>query len=178
LAVPLADARAYELVAVEAHRDGPVYQLRVEALFDAPPERLLRVLTDYNRLHELHPRITSSRSLGLVGPATEEVHTSFEGCVLFFCRTVLRAERILLEAGSLFGEDVPERGSFSEGNSEWHLSAEGGGTRLRYETRFVPAFRVPPMLGPAMLARTVERLTVETMAEAERRAQADDAAAE
>jgi hypothetical protein len=178
LAVPLADSQAYELVTVEAHRDGAVYQLRVEALFDAPPERLLRVLTDYNRLHELHPQIISSRSFGPVGPATEEVHTSFEGCVLFFCRTVTRAERILLADGSLFGEDIPDRGSFSEGRSEWRLSVEGEGTRLRYETRFVPAFRVPPMLGPAMLARIVERLTVETMAEAEKRAQVDDAAAE
>lgn len=167
---PAASLDSFELVSVEASREGSAYLLRIEATFDASAERLLPVLTDYERIHELHPRMVESRSLGTVGPATEETYIRFEGCVLFFCRTLHRVERIRIQGESLLAEDVPGRGSFREGRTKWRFSPEGTGTRLRYETRFVPAFHVPPLVGPAVLARSVERMTLETMAEADRRA--------
>jgi hypothetical protein len=162
--------QAFELAAVETTRDGPAYVLRIEAVFQATPGQLLAVLTDYDEIHRLHPRMVESRSLGQVGPETTEVFTQFEGCVLVFCRTVRRVEQIRIEGRTLRAVDVPGRGSFSEGSTEWHFSGGDGGTRLRYEARFVPAFPVAPILGPTILARSVERMTLETMAEADRRA--------
>lgn len=170
LVAPFAGAEAFELIAVETGRDGPAYTLRIEALFSAPPARLLEVLTDYDRIHELHPRMTESRSLGMVGPATEEVYSLFEGCVLLFCRDIHRVEQIRAHATTLVAVDVPGRGSFSEGRTEWRFTVEGAGARLHYETRFVPAFRIAPLVGPGVLVRSVERMTLETMAEADRRA--------
>jgi len=170
LLAPPEAAEAFELIAVETGRDGPAYTLRIEALFDAPPARLLEVLTDYNRIHELHPRMKVSRSLGPVGANVEEVYSHFEGCVLLFCRDIQRVEHIRAHANTLVAVDVPGRGSFSEGRTEWRFSAEGAGARLHYETRFVPAFRIAPLVGPGVLVRSVERMTLETMAEADRRA--------
>jgi len=175
LLAPLSGAEAFELVSVETGRDGPAYLLHIEALFDAPPARLLEVLTDYERIHELHPRMTESRSLGPVGADTEEVYSHFQGCVLLFCRDIHRVEQIRKAGDSLVAVDVPGRSSFSEGRTEWRFAAEGAGTRLHYETRFVPAFRVAPLIGPAVLARSVERMTLETMAKVDERAvQGDD----
>lgn len=169
LAAPAA-AHALEIVSVETDREGPAYLLRIEALFNASPERLLAVLTDYDHIHELHPQMLESRSLGPVGPATEEVYTRFEGCVLFFCRTLDRVERILIKGGSLYAQDVPGRGSFQEGHTTWRMQANGEGTRLRYKASFVPAFRVGLVIGPAVLARSVERMAIQTMKAAEKRA--------
>ena len=163
-------AEAFELLAVESTRDGPAYELRIEARFNAAPERVLAVLTDYDRIHELHPRMVESRALGRVGPATEEVQTRLEGCVLFLCRTLYRVEHIRVEGLSLHAEDVPRRGSFSEGRTKWSLTPISGGTLLIYEARFVPAFWVAPVIGPGALVRSVEQMTVEIMAEVERRA--------
>lgn len=174
LLMPVAAVRALEIVAVKTSRDGPAYLLHIEALFAASPERLLAVLTDYDRIHELHPQMLESRSLGPVGPATEEVYTRFEGCVLFFCRTLDRVERILVKGGSLYAQDVPGRGSFQEGRTTWRLQATGAGTRLHYEARFVPAFRVGLVIGPAVLARSVERMAIQTMKAAEKRAATRD----
>jgi hypothetical protein len=170
LLAPHENAGAFEVVSVRADRDGPAYLLTIEAVFAAPPRHVLAVLSDYAHVHELHKRIIESRSLGTVGPDTEEVYTRFEGCVLFFCRTLHRVEQIRIEAGSLFAQDVPGRGSFSEGSTTWRLAAEGAGTRLRYEARFVPAFTVAPLIGPGLLANSVERMTIETMAKVDRRA--------
>jgi hypothetical protein len=115
LLAPLDTAEAFELVSVETRREGPDYLLRIEALFDAPPARLLAVLTDYDRIHELHPRMKVSRSLGPVGDDVVEVYSHFEGCVLLFCRDIHRVEHIRAEANTLVAVDVPGRGSFSEG---------------------------------------------------------------
>jgi hypothetical protein len=175
LLLPPGSAPGFELVSATTVREGSEYQVRIEAVFEASPARLLAVLTDYDRIHELHPRFIESRSLGPVGPATEEVYSRFEGCVLLFCRTVHRVEHIRMDGGSLFARDIPGRGSFSSGRTEWHFTPQGQGARLRYEARFVPAFLVAPLLGPAMLARSAEQMALETMAAAERRAaQADD----
>lgn len=165
-----AGAPAFELVSATTTREGSEYRVRIEAVFDAPPQRLLAVLTDYERVHELHPRILESRSLGPVGPATEEVYSRFEGCVLLFCRTVHRVEQIRVDGRSLYARDVPGRGSFHSGRTEWHFTPQENGARLRYEARFVPAFLVAPIVGTAALARSTERMTIETMAEVERRA--------
>lgn len=163
-------AQCFELLSATTTREGSEYHVRIEAVFSASPERLLAVLTDFDRVHELHPRITESRSLGPVGPATEEVYSRFEGCVLLVCRTLHRVEHIRVDGGSLFAQDVPGRGSFRSGRTEWHFTPHGSGAKLRYEARFVPAFMVAPILGTAALARSTEQMTLETMAEVDRRA--------
>lgn len=167
---PLAESAAFELLSADTSRDGPAYRLEIEAVFLATPAQLLAVLTDYDRIHKLHPDMIESRSLGRVGPGMQEVYTRFDGCVLMFCRTLHRVERIQQRGTSLYAEDVPGRGSFSEGATEWHFTATADGTRLRYETRFIPAFRVAPVFGAALLASSIERMTLETMAEVDRRA--------
>ncbi len=167
--------RAMDLVSVVAQRDGEAYLLNIEALFEASPERLLEVLTDYDRLHELHPRMLESRSLGFVGPATEEVYTQIKGCVMFFCRTLHRVESIREEPGRLLAVEVAGRSSFREGRTDWRYAPEGSGTRLVYQARLVPAFWVPSVLDAAALARSLEHMVVEMMGEAElRAADADD----
>jgi len=163
-------AAAFELHSVETSRDGEAYLLRIEASFQAPPEQLLQVLTDYDNIHQLHHRMVESRSLGAVGPSTEEVFTRFEGCVLMFCRAVSRVEQIRVEGNTLHATDVPRRGSFSEGETVWRFAPEADGARLHYQARVVPAFSVTPVVGPIMLARALEQMTLETMAEADKRA--------
>jgi len=168
--LPPCGAAAFELDMAEMQRDGPAFVLEIEARFEASPESLLAVLTDYARIHELHPQLLESRSLGSVGPQTEEVYLRLEGCVLLFCRTLHRVEHIRRRDDTLIATDVPGRGSFSEGRTEWHFTPHEGGARLRYRTRFVPAFSVSPVFGAPALARSVERMTLETMAEVDRRA--------
>jgi hypothetical protein len=179
---PATPAQAFELVSVEASREGDAFQLRIEARFDATPAQLLAVLTDYDRLHELDRRITATRALGLVDADAdadadghaEDVYSSYEACMLVFCRSLHRVERVRVQGHSLLAEDVPDRGSFREGRTHWRLSPRSAGARLEYEAHFVPAFRVPPFIGRALVARFVERVTLSAMAELERRALLQD----
>ncbi|NHA13530.1 SRPBCC family protein [Thioalkalivibrio sp. XN279] len=169
-----APAGAFELLAVESRHEGEEYMLRIEARFSAGADAVLGVLTDYERIHELHPNLLESRSLGLVAPGVEEVYLRSEACVLLFCREMHRVEHIRVEGHTLHAVDVPRRGSFRSGATSWRFTPDGDGALLEYQTRFVPAFEPLPMLGPALLLDAVERMTRETMLEVDRRAMASD----
>ena len=161
---------ALEVVGNQAGRDGEAFTFRLEVLIDAPRERLVAVLTDFGRIHELHRRMVTSRELGEVEPGVVEVYTELKGCVALFCRTIHRTERIRATPDGLLAQDVPGRGDFESGVTRWSFSADGERTRLVYETTLRPAFWVPPLLGPMVLANTTRRTTIEMLAAAERRA--------
>ncbi len=155
--------------AVVSRSDG-AYELAIDARLDAPPGRVLAVLTDYARLPELHPQIRETRVLGRPAPGATEVFTRLEGCVVLFCRDLERVEVIRLTAAGLEAEDVAGRSSFREGRTRWLVAADGVGTRLSYRSRVVPGFWVPPVFGPALLGRSIKKMTLETMAAVEARA--------
>jgi len=163
-------AAAVEVLGTQAGRDGEAFTFRLEARVDVPVERLVAVLTDFDRIHELHRRMVASRDLGEVEPGVTEVYTELKGCVAVFCRTIHRTERVRRTVDGLLAEDVPGRGDFEAGSTRWIFFAEGEGTRLVYETSLLPGFWIPPLLGPSMLADNTRRTTIEMLAAAERKA--------
>ena len=165
-----APAWALEVVGNRAGRDGEAFTFRLEVLIDAPRQPLVAVLTDFDRIHELHRRMVTSRDLGEVAPGVVEVYTELEGCVAFFCRTLHRTERVRSTPDGLLAQDVLGRGDFEFGQTRWSFSAEGERTRLVYETTVRPGFWVPPLLGPTMLAKITRRTTIEMLEAAERKA--------
>ena len=167
-------AGAFELLAVESRHDGEEYFVRIEARFSAGADAVLAVLTDYDRIHELHPGLLESRGLGQVAPGVEEVYLRSEACVLVFCREMDRVEHVRVAGHTLYAEDVPRRGSFRSGATSWHFTPDGSGTMLEYETRFVPTFAPVPVLGPGLLLDAVEEMTGEIMREVDRRAMSSD----
>jgi hypothetical protein len=169
-----APAGAFELLAVESRHEGDEYMLRIEARFTAGTDAVMRVLTDFERIHELHPGLLESRSLGMVAPGVEEVYLRSEACVLVFCREMQRVEQIRVEEYALHAVDVPRRGSFLSGATSWRFTPDGDGTMLAYETRFVPSFDLVPVVGPGLLLDAVEQMTREIMLEVDRRAMASD----
>ncbi len=167
-------AGAFELLTVESRHEGEEYVLRIEARFAADADAVLGVLTDYDRIHELHPGLLESRSLGRVAPGVEEVYLRSEACVVLFCREMDRVEHIRVDDYALHAVDVPRRGSFRSGATSWVFTPDGDGTLLSYQTRFVPVFEPVPLLGPALLLDAVEKMTREVMQEVDRRALAND----
>lgn len=169
-----ARAGAFELLATESRHEGAEFVLRIDARFTAGVDAVLAVLTDYARIHELHPDLLESRSLGRVAPGVEEVYLRSEACVLLFCRELQRVEHIRVDGYALFAVDVPRRGSFLSGATSWRFTPDGDGTLLSYQTRFVPAFDLVPVVGPGLLLDAVEQMTREVMQEVDRRALAND----
>lgn len=155
LLVPLAVAAA-DLPRVNVDRDGERYRVAVEDLVPAPPERVFAVLTDYDHLSRLYRGIRESRRLP-GGPPTR-VRVESEACLLLFC-VGFRQELELSQQPPRHLEALidPAASDFREGRMSWDLEPEGAGTRLRYQASFVPSFWIPPLVGPWLLRRSLER---------------------
>jgi len=148
---------AATLESVVVTYDSGRYALEADAFMDAPRESIFVVLTDYDRIG----RISSAyKEYGFMDPApdgTPVVFTRMEGCVLIFCRSLRRVERLESDApGFIRTVALPEQSDFRYSVSQWWLEPEANGTRITYSLEMEPDFWVPPIIGPWILQRRLK----------------------
>jgi hypothetical protein len=86
------------------------------------------------------------------------IYTRVEGCLLFFCRSMERVERLEVVSERFIRSTVlPDRSDFRYALAEWTLEADGHGTRVIYSMAMEPNFWLPPFVGPWFLKRTLAR---------------------
>ncbi len=173
LALTLAPARGAAAIEVLSQRfwvsDG-VYALELEVRLQAPRDAVWDVLTDYDRLGELNPAVIESRVERAVA-GDPEVLTVIRGCVLFFCSSVARIERMQESPPArIVAVTDPARSDLRQGRSDWRLSDEAGLTRLELSVTLEPDFWVPPLLGRRALRRSLVGGTLELLEAVEQRA--------
>jgi len=119
------------------------YRVTFEAVLDALPENVAKVLTDYPSYGALDPRIRSVEVLKTLPDGTVRIRTVIDVCAGIFCRSVKRVENVRHGVGDLTSTVVPERSDMRYGltHTQWH--ALDGRTLVRYEARFSPDFWVP-----------------------------------
>jgi hypothetical protein len=138
-------ARAMEVAVLDVVVAGDQYRIVFEALVDAPVERVAGVLTDYVGYVSLDPRIRSSEVIGVSLHGEPLVRTRIRACAAFFCRDVIRLERVTVGEGMLVAEAIPGRSDVrSSASTEWQPA--GGRTRIIYKAEFTPDFWVPAIV--------------------------------
>ena len=167
----IVDAATLESVVVSY--DSGRYSLEADAYMEAPRESIFLILTDYDRFG----RISSAyKEYGFLDPTldgTPVVFTRMEGCVLIFCRSLMRVELLESEApGFIRTVTLPEQSDFRYSVSEWWLEPEADGTRIIYHLEMEPDFWVPPIIGPWILQRRLARGGAAAVERIERLAQA------
>lgn len=150
------------LLLVEVSHDAETnrYHLHSVADFSATPEAVFAVLSDYTQVTRISGLIVESGVLDeLVEGGDLRVHTTVEGCLLFFCRTVNRVERLRLAPfREIIAEVEPDRSDVEFGYSRWELTLlDSGGTRVDFQTWMTPGFWVPPVIGPGIIKRRMAR---------------------
>ncbi|KPV41148.1 hypothetical protein AN478_04425 [Thiohalorhabdus denitrificans] len=152
----VATASAETVRHLDVEQDGRAYTVQFEAVVEAPPDRVFALLTDYDRLEQLNPSIIEAERLGMAG-GMERVRTVLESCVAFFCRQMERIEEITTRhQRTIESRVVPEASEVESGSTRWELAAVTEGTRIRFRTRMVPEFWVPPVIGPWAIRSNLE----------------------
>jgi hypothetical protein len=83
--------------------------------------------------------------------------------VLFFCKTIQQIKDVVIRPnGDIVTTIVPEHSDFASGWERWRIRAEQNKTRLQYHAVLVPAFRVPPLIGPWALKNRLRHTLIGT----------------
>jgi hypothetical protein len=167
------------LRSVDVSRRQGRYQVVADTHLDATPDAVYKVLLDfdgdrYQRISEIYKE---SSYLPPDADGTPLVYTRVEGCLLRFCRSMRRVERLeVVTPQFIRSRTVPERSDFKYSLSEWTFAAEGDGTRVTYRMEMEPNFWLPPFVGPWFLKRTLLRGAPEAIDQIEILAQQETAA--
>ncbi len=143
---------------IDVQYDDGVYRVVSDTYVDAPREAIFEVLTDYERFGRISSAYTDYGFMKPDADGVPIVYTTMEGCVLFFCVSMRRVERMELAApSSIRTEALPEQSDFKSSVSEWTLVPEAGGTKMTYRLTMEPDFWIPPLIGPWVLKQRLER---------------------
>ena len=170
---------------VDVSRREDRYRVVADTHLDASPEAIYEVLMDFNgdRYQRISEIYKESSYLPPDSDGTPLVYTRVEGCLLRYCRSMSRVERLeVVTPQFIRSRTVPERSDFKYSLSEWTFEPEDGGTRVTYLMEMEPNFWLPPFVGPWFLKRTLLRGApqaidqIEALAQQEQRTAASAAA--
>jgi hypothetical protein len=157
-----ASVRAADVSGVQVARDGERFMIDMHIAIHAPAPAVFRALQDYSAMARYNPDLRSVRVEPTPAADRVRLFTTIHACVLVFCKT-MRQEQMMTatareDGGTLSAELVPY-GDFKRGRGVWIVKpcpTAQGMTCLDVSIELVPAFWVPPVLGPWAITRTMD----------------------
>jgi hypothetical protein len=113
-------------------------------------------LTDFDLFKKFTSAIVESNNVEADENGRPQFFARMEGCVLVWCRSFVRNGYLELNPiAEIIAISDPERSDFEISRERWQLIPEGDGTVMIYEFQMVPAFWVPPIIGPFYIKRAL-----------------------
>lgn len=145
--VVCAPANGVEILSVHVDSEGKRFHLLGESIIQAPPEFIFNTLMDYDNFHRLASGIAETRYLESDTPDELIAYTLIDSCVLFFCKSVEKVERVAaIEFSEISTEALPEQSDFVFNESRWLFEESENGTLVTYEAHIEPDFWMPPLI--------------------------------
>lgn len=143
---------------LEVTRKRGRYELYAKTFLAATPQEIYDVLLEYddNAFQRISSVYKESRYMDPAEDGTPIIYTRMEGCMLFYCKSMRRVERLeAVEPASIRTYTLPERSDFSYSRSEWLFEPARDGTYMTYILIMEPDFWVPPIIGPWLVKRVL-----------------------
>lgn len=151
-------APAAELQNVSVERTDGVYHLRSEVLFDAEQQALFEVFADWDLSTQFSSIVVESRNVAADDDGRPQFYSRMLICVTFFCKSFERNGHVELQPpNSIRAVADPDNSDFHISEETWLLSEADDTTRVVYELKVKPKFWVPPVIGPFLIKRKLER---------------------
>ncbi len=155
-------AHAARLLSVAVHRHGSLFLIGMRLRVAAPPAAVFRALQDYTALPRYTADVRSVRIVQLGPPGRVLLFTLVHACVLFFCKTMHLEQRMTAvpeaHGGVLRSVLLTPGSDFRKGRGRWTVRAcpaRGAQSCVEVRLRLVPAFWVPPLIGPWLIRRSL-----------------------
>lgn len=159
-----APAMALDVRDLKITREDDRYRVHFDVVLPLPPARAQALLGDYRQWPNLSDTMTESRLLQTYPDGRQRVRVVFHSCVLLFCKEISQTKELdNRQEGHIRALMVPEPSGFRYGWEHWQIRPAKDMTRVQYQAEFVPAFALPPVIGPWILkARLRQMLTLTT----------------
>lgn len=137
-------AASLEVEQLDVRHEGQRFFMTAVAEIGVPPEVAFAILTDYEHLAQLDPKVLASRLIERPEPNVALVWMRVRGCVAFVCRELEQVEKVEERAPQeIIVTVLPERSDVKLENARWLLEPTEGGTRLTYTLEMEPGSWVP-----------------------------------
>lgn len=151
-------ADAAELRGVEIDKTDGMFMLRSAVWFDARQAPLYAVFLNYDLTEQFTRYVVESRNLPPGADGRRRFYIRNEGCVWFYCKSFERTGWVDEEPHTFIQSTADAAMSDFESSVEsWTFTTEGRGTLVEYTWAFQPKFWIPPLIGPYILKRKLER---------------------
>jgi hypothetical protein len=152
--------------------DGARMDIHLDVVLAAPEAGVIAAIHDYERLELIFPLVVDSGIERDFGDGVQRVRAHMEGCVLFFCRRldhVLDVRRAPGRGAWSSAQSVPALSDVRAGHFSWRTEAVSRRqTRLVFSGWVEPDVWIPPLIGPPVVRRAVERQFRESLPRLER----------
>lgn len=154
-------AHAAQVSSVHVTRKGSRFLIDMHIAIDEPPAAVFQALQDYAAMARYNPDLRAVRIEKTASSDRVRLFTTVHTCVLIFCKT-MHQEQIMTAAaaadgGVLRAELVAE--DFRGGYGIWTVRPCAGAQTVScmdIRIELVPAFWVPPIIGPWVIRRKME----------------------
>ena len=139
------------------------YNLRIDAVLDAPARYVYNIITDYKHSYRINPSITEVEILPTNNEELVRVRNKSEhkvGPFTFEIAWVGDIEESRL--GELKVTTIPELSSFEAGSATWMIYPKGERTRVLHVSRLKPKFFIPPVIGDYITKNQMKNDTLDT----------------
>ena len=156
-------AHAAQVLGVRVTRDGERFLIDMRVSIAAPPSAVFRALQDYSAMTRYNPDLRAVRAEPTAVPGRVRLYTTVRTCVLIFCRTMRQEEMMVAttnaQGGVLEAKLLAHGGAFKAGSGRWAVGpcpADRAMTCMNARIELLPAFWVPPVIGPWVIRRKME----------------------
>jgi len=156
-------AHAAQVLAVQVTRDGARFVIGMHIAIDAAPPAVFRALQDYSAMMRYNADLRAVHVQPTGTPGSVRLFTAVHTCVLIFCKTMHQEQLMTAVAdadgGVLEAKLLPHGGDFKAGQARWAVRAcrtVRAISCLDVSITLVPAFWVPPVIGPWVVRRKMD----------------------
>ena len=151
-------ATAAEIRSIEVGHDDGAYSLVSVVWFDTALGPTFKAFSTWDYATRFSSAVVEARDLEPDEQGRPGFFTRNKGCILFFCKSIVREGWVEKESSHLLRAFADsERSDFVFSNEVWRFKEEDGGTLVVYELHFDPKFWVPPAIGPYMIKRKMKK---------------------
>ncbi|MFT6332238.1 MAG: hypothetical protein ACJAW3_000568 [Lentimonas sp.] len=163
-------SQAAEINSIKTKHKNGRFTIDAKLTISASPENIFRILTNYQNLPKISPKIISSKILKK-SVKNIKVRTVIKGCALFACKIIVNTQLVTsVPNEKITTITLPKESNLKFGKMIWIMKKNGNKTDVTYFAQIEPEFFIPPIIGSFLIKKSMKKEAEELMNNVEKAA--------